>query len=84
LRVPGRALGRWAGEAGEEGSGGRWQEERVASGGVIFKYPGFTDAVPSGEEQTVPTQGGTTQRAIEQQGSSGCRNSNAKKYIIHR
>ena len=65
LRVPGRALGRWAGEAGEEGSGGRWHEERVASGGVIFKDPGFTDVVHSGEEPTVPTPGATTQRAIE-------------------
>jgi hypothetical protein len=53
---------------GEEGSGGRGREERVASGGVLSTDPGFTCAVRSGEEPTEPAVGGMTQRATEQEG----------------
>jgi len=33
--------------------------------------PGFTGAVHSGEEPVEPAAGGTTQRATEQEGSTG-------------
>ena len=54
----------------EEGSGGRGREERVASGGLLSTDPGFTCAVRSGEEPTEPAAGATTQRGIEQEGST--------------
>jgi len=45
---------RWAGEAWEEGSGGRGQEEHAASSGVLSTDPSFTgvDGTAGGEEET--------------------------------
>ena len=59
------------GKRGKKGVEEGDRTERAASGGMLPSTdPGFAGAVHSGEEPTEPAAGATTQRAIEQEGST--------------